>query len=109
MAEILTDSTRKPRGGQEDPTGAGSRASGRVGSIAVHPTVDPLPTDPSLPKTRKPYETPTPDRLADLERATVADAELIHTCRWKAQAARQRIANRRAEIERLRLVAEEAA
>lgn len=64
--------------------------------------VDPLPTSPSLPKTRKPYETPTPDRLSDLERATVADAELIHDCRWKAEAARQRIANRKAEIERLR-------
>lgn len=58
---------------------------------------------PSLPSTRKPYETPTP--LADLERANVADGELIHDCAWKAKAAHQRIANRRAEIDRLREVA----
>ena len=42
------------------------------------------------------------ERLADLEAATVDDAELIHVCAWKAKAAHQRIANRRAEIERLR-------
>lgn len=44
------------------------------------------------------------ERLADLEAATVADAELIHDCRWMAAAARRRIANRRDEIERLRTV-----
>lgn len=41
-------------------------------------------------------------RLRALENASVADAELLHDCRWKWMAARQRMANRRAEIERLR-------
>lgn len=40
--------------------------------------------------------------LRDIENAMVADAELIHDCRWKTKAARQRIANRRDEIDRLR-------
>lgn len=67
--------------------------------VVRNPTVVPLPHDPSLPDTSS-YV--VRDRLSDLERATVADAELIHDCRWKAEAARRRIANRRAEIERLR-------
>lgn len=67
--------------------------------VVGSPTVDPLPHLPSLADTSS---NDARDRLSDLERATVADAELIHVCRWKAQAARQRIANRRAEIERLR-------
>jgi len=58
------------------------------------PFVPSLPNDLSLDVVR--------DRLSELERATVADAELIHDCRWRAQAARQRIANRRVEVERLR-------
>lgn len=66
------------------------------------PTVDPLAIYPSLPSTRTTYETPTPDRLADLERANADDGELIHECVWRAKAAHQRIANRRAEIDRLR-------
>lgn len=70
--------------------------------VVRNPTVDPLPIVTLAAKTRTTYETPTPDRLADLERATVADAELIHDCRWRAEAARQRIANRKAEIVRLR-------
>lgn len=32
----------------------------------------------------------------------VADAELIHDCRWRVAAARERIADGRAEIDRLR-------
>lgn len=65
----------------------------------LDPTVDPLALDPSPADTSF---NDRRDRLSDLERATVADAELIHDCRWKAEAARQRIANRKAEIERLR-------
>lgn len=40
--------------------------------------------------------------LRDIENAMVADAVLIHDCRWKARAARQRNANRREVIDRLR-------
>lgn len=40
--------------------------------------------------------------LADLEAATVLDAERMHYFRWQWKAAAQRIHNRKPEIERLR-------
>lgn len=99
MKPVRLESARSPGG----PPGRGRPrvGSGRVstGGTRVDPTVDPLLLVPFVAQTRKPYETPT---LADLERANVADGELIHECRWRAKEARQRIANRRAEIDRLR-------
>lgn len=41
--------------------------------------------------------------LRDIENAMVADAVLIHDCRWKAKAAKRRNANRREVIDRLRM------
>lgn len=54
----------------------------------------------SLPSTLR--ERRATNRLRDLEDAMVADAELIHDCRWRVAAARERIADGRAEIDRLR-------
>jgi hypothetical protein len=45
--------------------------------------------------------TSTELRLSDLENRQVEDAELAYTCRRKAKAARQRMANRQPELERL--------
>lgn len=41
-------------------------------------------------------------RLSELEALSCRDAEEMHNHRWKWKAARQRIANRKPEIERLR-------
>ncbi len=81
---------------QLSPTGQERTGQERRGLRPLYPHVPSLPSTLSEPRAT--------NRLRDLENATVADAELIHDCRWMAAAARRRIANRRDEIERLRTV-----